>query len=504
MNAIDGDDARMSAPKSRLTPLGGESLLGMPKRGKHAMSPGAAAPDVTPVKAQAEAGGTPRAGGNPEDGINQEYNLVIHDAISSIKAHVVFSGVEHATPLSMDNNAGGAQAPFSSTDFQNAMNGAGHYVCGGNFWWQDPLYTPCPGVPMNVTCVEKMSSHLFAEPAPFPVMMTVGVSVDSMPDTNFGALPRCLPEEFAHAFILAVHRDIKAGVGDDVLQAWRRVMLSVPYRFEHHSSREKIFFRAFALREELVTSHAVVARTAYQRIYEISRFKAMAEQDMGRVLSAADVASVYRERASSCGGETFTPGFVDNALTVHERAFRLPEIRQMIVQLEDLCGTASPFNSVTKLHFIVKRAKPPSPGMSLDDAMVWLFGWVVDAILSKAYSAEDLTVRVLAGEPKKQQSTGALSLAMMKLSLLRHILEVLLPATSVEPDVVRLIGSKMSNHVEYRRNYGAISADVEVDSTWQGTLPESARIVLEIIEASQNNSCLVVPCAISLTEVCWS
>ena len=92
----------------------------------------------------------------------------------------------------------------------------------------------------------------------------------------------------------------------------------------------------------------------------------------------------------------------------------------------------------------------------------------------------------------------------MKLSLLRHILEVLLPATSVEPDVVRLIGSKMSNHVEYRRNYGAISADVEVDSTWQGTLPESARIVLEIIEASQNNSCLVVPCAISLTEVCWS
>jgi hypothetical protein len=335
---------------------------------------------------------------------------------------------------------------------------------------------------MNVTCVEKMSSHLFAEPAPFPVTMTVGVSVDSLPDTNFGALPRCLPEEFAHAFILAVHRDIKAGVGDDVLQAWRRVMLSVPYRFEHHSSREKIFFRAFALREELVTSHAVVARTAYQRIYEISRFKAMAEQDMGRVLSAADVASVYRERASSCGGETFTQGFVDNALTVHERAFRLPEIRQMIVQLEDLCGTASPFNSVTKLHFIVKHAKPPSPGMSLDDAMVWLFGWVVDVIISKLYTAEDLTVRVLGGEQK--QNTGMLSLAMLKLGLLRHILDVLLPAASVEPDIIRLIGSKVHNHAEYRRNYGAILGDAEVDSTWQGALPESMRIVLEIIEAS--------------------
>jgi hypothetical protein len=461
---------------------GGSVVLGMPprsKRGKHVASPHAAAPDHL---AEAQAGGKPDGGGNPEDGINHNYNSVIQDAISSIKAHKIFSGIDDAMPLCMASGAGGAQAPFSSADFRNAMNGAGHYVCGGNFWWQDPLYTPCPGVPMNVTCVEKMSSHLFAEPAPFPVMMTVGVSEDTLPETHFGAIPRCLPEEFVHAFILAVHRDIKAGVGDDVLQAWRRVMLSVPYRFEHHSGRERIFFRAFALREELVTSHAVVARTAYQRIYEIARFKAMAEQDMGRVLSAAEVANVYHSRASSCSGELFTAGFVDNALTVHERAFRLPEVRQMIVRLEDLCGTASPFNSVTKLHFIVKRAKSPSQGMSNDDALLWLFGWVVDVIISKLYTAEDLTVRVLGGEQK--QNTGMLSLAMLKLGLLRHILDVLLPAASVEPDVTRLIGSKVHNHAEYRRNYGAILGNVEVDSTWQGALPESMRIVLEIIEAS--------------------
>jgi hypothetical protein len=156
------------------------------------------------------------------------------------------------------------------------------------------------------------------------------------------------------------------------------------------------------LQEELVTSHAVVARTAYQRIFEIARFKAMAEQDMGRVLSAAEVANVYHSRASSCSGELFTAGFVDNALTVHERAFRLPEVRQMIVRLEDLCGTASPFNSVTKLHFIVKRSKFPSQGMSNDDALLWLFGWVVDVIVSKQYKAEDLTVRVLGGEQTKK------------------------------------------------------------------------------------------------------
>ena len=77
-----------------------------------------------------------------------------------------------------------------------------------------------------------------------------------------------------------------------------------------------------------------------------------------------------------------------------------------------------------------------------------------------------------------------LSLAMLKLGLLRHILDVLLPAASVEPGIVQLIRSKVPNHVEYRRNYGPILGDVEVDSTWQGALPESMRIVLEIIEAS--------------------
>ena len=174
----------------------------------------------------------------------------------------------------------------------------------------------------------------------------------------------------------------------------------------------------------------------------------------------------------------------DNALTVHERAFRLPEVRQMIVALEDLCGTASPFNSVTKLHFIVKRSKAPSQAMSNDDALLWLFGWVVDAIVSKQYVAEDLTVRVLGGEQTKKQQTGMLALAMLKLGLLRHILDVLLPAASVEPDIIRLIASKVHNHAEYRRSYGAILGDTEVDSTWQGALPESMRIVLEIIEAS--------------------
>jgi hypothetical protein len=337
---------------------------------------------------------------------------------------------------------------------------------------------------MNASRVEKMSAHLFLDPGPFPVIMTIGMASHDVPDKHFGALKRCTPEEFGHAFVLAVYRDIKAGVDELVLQAWRRVMLTIPYRFELHENREQVFFRAFALREELVTSHAVVARTAFQRIYEIARFKAMAEADMGRTLSAEAVATVYRARASSFGGDVYTAGFVDNALTVHERALKLPEIRGMIIKVEDIVGLNSPFNSITKLVSIVKRCRAiPNSNMRPDEILIWIFGWITDLVVSGVYNPEDLTVRVLSGEQGKPGNSGLLSLGHLKLSVFRYFVEVLMPKANVLPDAIRLIEAKMSTHVDYRKNYLSFSVEVEVDSAWQGTLPESGRMALSIIEA---------------------
>ena len=220
-------------------------------------------------------------------------------------------------------------------------------------------------------------------------------------------------------------------------------MLTIPYRFALHDSREQVFFRAFALREELVTSHALVARTAFQRIYEISRFKAMAEADMGKTLSADTVASVYRARASALGGDNYTAGFVDNALTVHDRALKLPEIRGMIIKLEDMFGASSPFNSITKLVSIVKRGKAlQSSTMRPEDVLIWIFGWITDLVVSKVYAPEELSVRSLAGEQSKPGNTGLLSLGHLKLCLLRHFVEVLMPKANVLPDAIRLIEAR--------------------------------------------------------------
>ena len=209
--------------------------------------------------------------------VNATYLVQIHDAIVKLKKHPVFHNIDLMDPLPIALGGGGAQAPYNATDFAHAMSSAGHYVCGCNFWWQDPLYTPCPGVPLNLARITKMSANLFKEPEPFPIIMTIGVRAKFLPHEHKGSLDRCTPEEFCHALILAVVRDIDANADTAVLAAWRRIMLSVPFRFEFQEGHQQIFFRAFALREELVTTYGAVSRTAFQRIYEIARFKQLAE-----------------------------------------------------------------------------------------------------------------------------------------------------------------------------------------------------------------------------------
>ena len=145
---------------------------------------------------------------------------------------------------------------------------------------------------------------------------------------------RCTPEEFCHAMILTVVRDIDANVNVDILSAWRRMMLSVPFRFEFHESHQQVFFRSFALREELVTFHGAVSRTAFQRIYEIARFKQLVETERGASLSNKALADVYRARLSKFNSaDMLAHGFVDNAMTVYERAARIPEVQAMIIEL---------------------------------------------------------------------------------------------------------------------------------------------------------------------------
>ena len=413
--------------------------------------------------------------------INATYNLQIHDAICKLKRHAIFHNIDLVEPLSISTGSGGSQAPYNPTDFANAMKSAGHYVCGCNFWWQDPLYTPCPGVPLNIVRVTRMSEQIFAEPVPFPVIMTIGVRAKFLPHEHKGGLHRCTPEELCHAMILAIVRDIDADVDAEVLVAWRRMMLSVPFRFEYQESHQQVFFRAFALREELVTSHGVVSRTAFQRIFEIARFKQLAERERGAPLSNKALADVYRSRLSSFNtGDMLAAGFIDNAMTVYERAARIPEVQAMIITLENYCGDVSPFNSVTKMHYIVKRQKlKPLDSMPEPQLIIWVFGYITDLVLSNACPAETMSTRVVGGDAHHRASL--VGMGHVKLGLLRHLVDSVFPGT-LSPDTVHIIGSKLATFPDYRANHTPYSADKGADTAWLGALPESGRLAVGLLE----------------------
>lgn len=258
-------------------------------------------------------------------------------------------------------------------------------------------------------------------------------------------------------------------------------MLSIPFRFEFQEGHQQIFFRAFALREELVTMHGAVSRTAFQRIYEIARFKQLAEKDRGAPLSNKMLADVYRARLSQFNGaEVLNPGFIDNAMTVYDRAARIPEVQAMIIELENHCGDVSPFNSVTKMHFMVKRQKlKPLDSMPEPQLVIWLFGYISDLVLSNACPPDNMSTRFLGGDATNRACI--IGMGHMKLGLLRHLVDSVFPGTLCH-EAVTTIGSKLATFSDYRANHTPYSAEKEAATAWLGALPESGRLAVALLD----------------------
>jgi hypothetical protein len=76
-----------------------------------------------------------------------------------------------------------------------------------------------------------MSNLLYDQPRPFIDKVHVeGRACKSVPRTS--NLLMLMPEETAHAYLLAINRDIEAGASDETIMKWKKHCLSVC--FEYH------------------------------------------------------------------------------------------------------------------------------------------------------------------------------------------------------------------------------------------------------------------------------
>ena len=134
------------------------------------------------TRAAAKAGTVMRANSGSEAGRdtsqrNANHYDRLHMAIDKIKAHPVMEGVMDAPPIGrggLDPLTGksGYKDVFDPSTVAADMSAAGTSETAGNFFWQNSLLPPLPGVPFNQQAIE-----IFQDLGPIKFCMRDGLDL---------------------------------------------------------------------------------------------------------------------------------------------------------------------------------------------------------------------------------------------------------------------------------------------------------------------------------------
>lgn len=127
----------------------------------------------------------------------------------------------------------------------------------------------------------------------------------------------------------------------------------------NYPPEEDLYFAALNERESIITQHTALARTAYQRIYEVILFKKKRDSLKAGV-TLAELADLWNGKAAmASASEKVNRDFIAACVDVYTQAFALPEVLEAVSDLEAKFKGASPFDKVAKMHAIVRKAKVP-------------------------------------------------------------------------------------------------------------------------------------------------
>jgi len=226
-------------------------------------------------------------------------------------------------------------------------------------------------MPINPTAVERLAAYYLEQPAAVPMDLVIAVpGADFKPDEHKGGMQCVSPDEVRLAYFGAVANAVRAASAGGLTPAatsaltlkvkqWRHHALSCTFEFRVLGSADDIYFAAVNLREKLVTDYSTLAMSAYQRIFQLLATKARKEEILGP-LTAPRVAEELNKHAKlSKDSEEVTTDTVLQALVIQQYALKVPEIVEVIELCERRFLLKSPFNSIIKLHHIVRQAKGP-------------------------------------------------------------------------------------------------------------------------------------------------
>ena len=461
------------------------------------------------AKALVPYAGGPLAGGPPEIAVlrldlqlgeqephNAAYLLKLRDALDVIFGHPIFGGIANELPLDISADAaGGCQAPYKDADFMISLRVHKLYICAANFFWANHAYSPSAGVPIRDTAVRHIMATSFSEPVSFPGFLSVScLAVSSALDAR-GALESFTPDELRHAYIFAICRDVDAAMhdgdpsaGDLVLRSWRRFCLSTTISFHLHESHEVRYWASLQLRENAGATADAVCRTSLQRIFEVIRFRDARVKILGPgAASAVSVATAYSEKLRFANnGVQVTKGFIDVALTVHDRMFKRARIAELLLEADTGPKDSNPFESVYILQAILSRGQS-------EPKIFWIVASICQMCRYKIKAPRWFTVANVRGSPESG-NRGYCDLALFKLDSLGYLFGQLPGELGLETQwFERNARPRLETHALYLAN-GQAPDDhhTAADTTWQAGQKRSVRDYIQFAQACRLTSQLCI------------
>lgn len=295
--------------------------------------------------------------------------------IAKINEHPLFVNIHEADALDIDKKKYSShQAAYNPDACAMALTSQGKYKCGANLFWLNQLWSATPGIPMNPSAIDRLSSYYLEAPGPVPMDLIIAVPhANFKPHENKGGLQCVSPDEIRIAYFGAIAKAVQdctdaggltpavqGGLTEKVKQ-WRHHALCCTFEFRVLGSADDIYFAAVNQREKLVTDYSSLALSAYQRIFQVLNVKARKEEVLGPLTAAKVVEEFNKHAQLAADSEPVTVDTMNAIIAIHQHALKVPEIVAVIEQCERKFLLKSPFNSIAKLHIIVRQAKGSFP-----------------------------------------------------------------------------------------------------------------------------------------------
>ncbi len=221
------------------------------------------------------------------------------------------------------------------------------------------------------------------------------------------------------------------------------------------------------------SQHILVARTAFQVIYEVHAFCECMEQKLGERLSAKKVSQLYQEHVSQAPDtEWRTESMIDMSLTIYKRAFVNPKILGCLRWCDNEFGQNGPLNSVNKIHACVTRTKDMK-------RLEWLFASIVDMVRMRFAEASEMSVRQITGGNANGKGFG--DVIIKKMELLEYLVDVWLPSIQFDAKIIAELRKHIMSHESFRANYHNYP-EQPCMLAWKRGWPNSAELFLVFID----------------------